>query len=42
MTEEEKQPYDEDRERMMRWIRFAGLFIALMIIWYSVGLAEVV
>jgi hypothetical protein len=42
VTEEEQPTFDEDKERIMRWLRFAGLFIALMILWYSAGLAEVV
>lgn len=42
MTEEEQPTYDEERERLMRFVRFAGFFIALMVIWYSAGLADVV
>ena len=42
VNEEKQENFDEERERMMRFVRFAGFFIVLMVVWYGVGLAEFV
>ena len=39
---EDAEEIDEERERILRMARFAGLFIMLMFMWYGFGLADVV
>jgi hypothetical protein len=33
--------HDADRERVMRIVRFAGLFLIIVIIWYGLHLADI-
>lgn len=37
---EKEDNFDDERERVIRFAKFAGFLLVLVILWYALGIAE--